>query len=218
MPREPSVHLPSFRPVREEVRVLQTRVRQRVSSVSSVAPERLDGVTLVRVARPRHEHGVPEHELGDGAGQILRFLRVPAGVGQQGRLADVLGRASDELRVRVRSWRVVVVVVRRRTQPDVAVVRHDACRGFSRLPEFGRARQDAGRDGVRPRVPRCPQRGGAVARGVPASRLRGVLPERGCHVPRGVGSTASAEARGLLAPGNLTCAKSENRLARTPQS
>ena len=67
---------------------------------------------------PATNTGSWKYELGDGAGQILRFLRVPAGVGQQGRLADVLGRASDEPRVRVRSWRVVVVVVvRRRTQP-----------------------------------------------------------------------------------------------------
>ena len=54
---------------------------------------------------PATNTGSRNMSLGDGAGQILRFLRVPAGVGQQGRLADVLGRASDEPRVRVRSWR-----------------------------------------------------------------------------------------------------------------
>jgi hypothetical protein len=89
MPREPGVDFSALRPVREQARVLDVRVRQGIASVPSRSPERLDGVALVRVPRARHEHGVAKHHLGHRAGQILGLLRVPAGVGQLGRLAGV---------------------------------------------------------------------------------------------------------------------------------
>ena len=84
---EPRLNLAALVPVGEDCVVREVEVRQGISPHAhdrapdsahgpsgGLAPVRLDGLALVRVAAARDEHRVAHHHLGDGAEELVRLV------------------------------------------------------------------------------------------------------------------------------------------------